>query len=554
MRDDLPLRRAAVANAAGILGGAVLVLGALLYLVLGTATLAVFACILVGAAGITLWMWLAPDDFRAWLTGRQTRYGTASVVVTILFAGLVAAAYLLADRANLTADLTGVQRYSLNRPTLETIEQLEARGFRVRLVGFFSARKLREQEAADLLLRQYDAHGGSTIEVEYIDPDERPEVARSYGYQAGQDGSIYLVLIDADGQPLPNAMPRYVGPASEREITTALRTLVVAGRFKIYFTTGHGELDIRRTDDASISRLAVSLINAGIAAEQLSLLSVLETGIPEDASAVMIVGARGQFTEEEVRVLDAYIQRGGRLAIFTDPPQVDEGTALTNTFLEEGSPFSDYLWNEFGVRPLDALIVQMSPYYTNEFTPVINATVPHPLLSLAQDQQVIMSWVRPFELVTEPAERQTLYAREPLFYTSADSYGETGLRELMETYRIEYNNGRDLPGPLPVGVTVRRLAEGQLEAQPRIVLIGDSDLVSNQFVQNLPGNVWLWTDVVDWLTGYVQAVSFTPLSDPGLLNLVLSDQQRTAIALITLLGMPGAVLAVGAAVWWYRRR
>lgn len=554
MRDNLPLRRAAVANAAGILGGAVLVLGALLYLALGTATLAVFACILVGAAGITLWMWLAPDDFRAWLIGRQTRYGTASVVVSILFAGLVAAAYLLADRANLTADLTGVQRYSLNRPTLETIEQLEARGFRVRLVGFFSARKLREQEAADLLLRQYDAHGGSTIEVEYIDPDERPEVARSYGYQAGQDGSIYLVLIDADGQPLPNATPRYVGPASEREITTALRTLVVAGRFKIYFTTGHGELDIRRTDDASISRLAVSLINAGIAAEQLSLLSVLETGIPEDASAVMIVGARGQFTEEEVRVLDDYIQRGGRLAIFTDPPQVDEGTALTNTFLEEGSPFSDYLWNEFGVRPLDALIVQTSPYYTNEFTPVINATVPHPLLNLAQDQPVIMSWVRPFELASEPVERQALYVREPLFYSSADSYGETGLRELMETYRIEYNSGRDLPGPLPVGVTVRRPAEGQLEAQPRLVLIGDSDLVSNQFVQNLPGNVWLWTDLVDWLTGYVQAVSFTPLSDPGLLSLVLSDQQRTTIALITLLGMPGAVLAVGAAVWWYRRR
>ena len=554
MHDDLPLKRAAVANAAGILGGAVLVLGALLYLALGTATVAVFACILVGATGITLWMWWAPDDFRAWLTGRQTRYGTASVVVTILFAGLVAAAYLLADRANLTADLTGVQRYSLNRPTLETIDQLEARGFRVRLVGFFSARKLREQEAADLLLRQYDAHGGSTIEVEYVDPDERPEVARSYGYQAGQDGSIYLVLIGADGQPVPNAMPRFVGPASEREITTALRTLVAAGRFKVYFTTGHGELDIRRSDDASISRLAVSLIDAGIAAEQLSLLSVLETGIPEDASAVMIVGARGRFTAEEVRVLDDYIQRGGRLAIFTDPPQVDEGTALTNTFLEEGSPFSDYLWNEFGVRPLDALIVQTSPYYTNEFTPVINATVPHPLLNLAQDQPVIMSWVRPFELASEPVERQALYVREPLFYSSADSYGETGLRELMETYRIEYNSGRDLPGPLPVGVTVRRPAEGQLEAQPRLVLIGDSDLVSNQFVQNLPGNVWLWTDLVDWLTGYVQAVSFTPLSDPGLLSLVLSDQQRTTIALITLLGMPGAVLAVGAAVWWYRRR
>jgi len=461
---------------------------------------------------------------------------------------------MLGGRATLTADLTGVQRYTLNRPTLDTIEQVAARGFRVRLVGFFSGRTLREREQADLLLRQYDARGGDTIQVQYVDPDERPEVARAYGYQAGQDGSIFLVLLGADGQPLPTASPRLIGPASERDITTALRTLVSAGRFKIYFTTGHGELDIRRTDDASISRLAVSLIDAGIAAEQLSLLDVLNTGIPEDASAVMIAGARARFTDEEVALLGDYLQRGGRLAIFTDPPLVDEGAALTNTFLEEGSPFSDYLWNEFGVRPRDALLIQSAPYYTNEFTPVISATLPHPLLALAQDQQVIMSWVRPFDLVAEPSERQRLYLREPLFASSSDSYGETALQELADTYRIEYNAGRDLSGPLVVGVTVRRAGESQLDASPRLVLIGDSDIVSNRFVQNLPGNVWFWTDLVDWLTGYVQAVSFTPVSDTSLLNLVVSDQQRSTIAVITMLVLPGFVLALGAAVWWYRRR
>jgi ABC-type uncharacterized transport system involved in gliding motility auxiliary subunit len=281
---------------------------------------------------------------------------------------------------------------------------------------------------------------------------------------------------------------------------------------------------------------------------------VLNTGIPDDASAVMIVGARVAFTEDEVAVLDEYIQRGGRLAIFTDPPHVDEGTALTNTFLEEGSPFSNYLWEEFGVRPLDALLIQNAPYYLNEFTPVINATLPHTLLELAQDQQVVMSWVRPFALVDEPAGRQALYQREPLFASSEDAYGETGLQTLLETSRIEYNIGRDLTAPLVLGVTVRRTGESQLDAAPRLVLIGDSDLVSNQFVQSLPGNVWFWTDLVDWLTGYVESVSFTPITDPTLLNLVLSDQQRSTIAVITMVILPCAVLALGGAVWWYRRR
>jgi hypothetical protein len=547
-------RRLALASAASVAGSLALVAAAVIYLLTGEVSTAVFLCVLIGVGGLGLWMAWAPGEFRAWIGGRQTRYGTTSVFVTILFAGLVIAVTMLVGRANLTADLTGVQRYTLNRPTLDTIEQVAARGFRVRLVGFFSGRTLREREQADLLLRQYDARGGDTIQVQYVDPDERPEVARAYGYQAGQDGSIFLVLLGADGQPLPTASPRLIGPASERDITTALRTLVSAGRFKIYFTTGHGELDIRRTDDASISRLAVSLIDAGIAAEQLSLLDVLNTGIPEDASAVMIAGARARFTDEEVALLGDYLQRGGRLAIFTDPPLVDEGAALTNTFLEEGSPFSDYLWNEFGVRPRDALLIQSAPYYTNEFTPVISATLPHPLLALAQDQQVIMSWVRPFDLVAEPSERQRLYLREPLFASSSDSYGETALQELADTYRIEYNAGRDLSGPLVVGVTVRRAGESQLDASPRLVLIGDSDIVSNRFVQNLPGNVWFWTDLVDWLTGYVQAVSFTPVSDTSLLNLVVSDQQRSTIAVITMLVLPGFVLALGAAVWWYRRR
>ena len=306
----------------------------------------------------------------------------------------------------------------------------------------------------------------------YIDPDAQPDVARAYGYQAGQDGTIFLALLDANGELLDTFTPRLIGPASERDITTALRALVSAGQFKIYFTFGHGELDIRRTDDANISRLAVSLIDAGIAVEQISLLDVLNTGIPDDASAVMIVGARVAFTEDEVAVLDEYIQRGGQLAIFTDPPHVDEGTALTNTFLEEGSSFSNYLWEEFGVRPLDALLIQNAPYYLNEFTPVINATLPHTLLELAQDQQVVMSWVRPFALVDEPTDRQALYQRDRC------SPRKTRMAKQACKPFSKRLGSSIISGAIhrPAGARRHRTrtGESQLDAAPRLVLIGDS--------------------------------------------------------------------------------
>ena len=70
----------------------------------------------------------------------------------------------------------------------------------------------------------------------------------------------------------------------------------------------------------------------------------------------------------------------------------------------------------------------------------------------------------------------------------------------------------------------------------------------------MPGNVFLWTDIVDWLTGFADAVTFTPVNDPTLLKLTVSAGERNTIAVITMILLPGAVLLTGGAVWWYRRR
>ena len=558
--------RAKLTAWAGVVGGIVLVLTGLLYLLTGELSAAVFAGVVVGVGGLSAWIWGNPDEFQAWLAGRQTRYGTASVLVTVLFVGLIAYAYVLADRANITADLTRVQRYTLNAPTRDTIAQLRERGFRVRLVGFFSRNKLREEEAADLITRQYEAEGQGVIEVLIIDPDEEPELAAQYNYQPGFDGTFALAVLDEQGQPYvrevgeddqPRYMTLYLGEPNERNITTGLKTVASAGAFKVYFTVGHGERSLTQVDDNGISRLRASLEGQGIAAEELPLADI--TRIPDDADMVLIVGAWQPLSEAEVQVLDEYIQRGGRLGIFADPPILEAAIVgeAANRFLAEGTPFSDYLWDEFGVRLRDAFVIETQPELVNgsEWIPIIATIAPHEIMSDVRDEPISMRFARPITLVDAPDVRQGRYTREPLLFTSERSFGEANIEEFLANSRVEYNPAEgDIPGPLLVGVTVRRQLEFQEDVQPRLVIIGDSDVLKNEYVKAVPGNVFLWTDVVDWLTGFSEAVSFTPVSDPTLLKLVASAQERKTIAVITMIVLPGVVLLSGLAVWWYRRR
>lgn len=553
--------RQQIIRAAGIVGTLAIVVALGFFINDGELSANVFIPFVLGITGLGIWIGLAPEEIGGWISGRQAAAGTASIIVTVIFIAAVIFAYAQADRQNITVDFTAGERFSLNAPSLETINRVVSIEVPLRFVGFYPRQTLRDREAADIILRQYDQEGGEFIEVEYVDPDEEPLLAQTYGYDVvnNANGAVFVSFVLPNGEPDLGSIT-WVTSIDERTISTTISNLITVSDVKIYFTTGHTEYDI---DSNSVTGLVVAqeyLRRAlGIQSEKLNLLT--EGTIPEDATALAVIGPNSPFDQSEVDLIAEFVANGGGLLVLANPPFVDtEFGGTGDTFLID-SPFNTFLWEEFGVRFAETLMVDQGSSFANEFNPVPAFYGNQEIVNdLSADTTLVLSLARSLEVVPEPQnDQQARYLREPLMFSSEDSYGESELQLVRSGTLTEFDTETDIQGPLPMGVAVRTLGELEEENTPRVVLIGDADWATNDFISRTGGNSLLWDGVMRWVT---QDPTFEELGEEGggvivrrdLLPITATDQERQRIAALTNIGLPGLILAIGLLVWFIRRR
>ena len=86
----------------------------------------------------------------------------------------------------------------------------------------------------------------------------------------------------------------------------------------------------------------------------------------------------------------------------------------------------------------------------------------------------------------------------------------------------------------------------------RLVVIGDADFASNSFFPYM-SNSDLVLAMLAWLVGEERAPTMKPPIEV-LPTVVLTQRQVYGIFAVTVLGLPGVVVAIGGVVWWRRRR
>ena len=95
-------------------------------------------------------------------------------------------------------------------------------------------------------------------------------------------------------------------------------------------------------------------------------------------------------------------------------------------------------------------------------------------------------------------------------------------------------------------------ADVNLKGGSRIVAVADTGWMTDQFLDQVPGNHDLLLNSVNHLVGNSQLVNIPAKSAaPGQVSLLGSD--ANLIFFTTVILVPLVVLGIGAAVWWQRR-
>lgn len=545
--ENITVTRTQIGQWAGFIGGAALLIGLIGLIWQGGFTAVIFGLLGVGAGGIALWMVLNPAEFMALLSGRQARYGTTAFFSTLLLIGIVVLTYIILQRAVITLDMTEGSRFTLSRETQEVLNRVRRP---VMITGFYTPYDIREREVDDQFFRAYEVASNGLIQRQYIDPLESPAQATTFvqRFQSIEPPyNVFVSFLNPDGTLDLSTTTRVSrSTMQERDMTQAISRLLVTGAFTVYFEISHGEYDPLDNSQQGLSLLNNGIRDNSIATMPLNLQQITAEGgtIPDDAAAVIMARPTTALSIAEIAVIDAYLKQGGALFILTDAVGGD------NPFLTQDSPFNQYLWDNFGLRALDAVVVD----------PAASGQTPLDIVSyqVFADTEIGVNLNiegRPETATLFRVARALEVNDSPpvpngrIILTSPQSYGETDLKSLRETGFYRYDHGVDLPGPL----TTAAWAWDQ-NTDARVMMVGDGDFVTNGQIISPLGNRTLFMDGLVWMTGFGEQVRFAPAGFSTGLPVFASGQTLDEMSFITVILQPGLVLGIGIFIWIRRTR
>jgi ABC-type uncharacterized transport system involved in gliding motility auxiliary subunit len=134
-----------------------------------------------------------------------------------------------------------------------------------------------------------------------------------------------------------------------------------------------------------------------------------------------------------------------------------------------------------------------------------------------------------------------------LITTSDLAWGETNFERMISAGEVAPDEGEDATGNLTVGLSAQNSASGA-----RLVLFGDTDFLTNSFIQQ-GGNSFLFENAANWLVDDVVSIALSAReSIPR--QLAITQSQLSLLQLASVCFAPGLLALVGIAVWYARRQ
>ncbi len=468
--------------------------------------------------GLAAYAIMAPDSIRRFFTGRQARYGSNSLILTLAVLGIIFVVNYLVFNNPKSWDLTEDQSNTLSDETLQILATLPEK---VTATAFYSQNL--DSSTADELLLKFKSNSNGNFDYVFVDPDTNPVAAREAGITG--DGKVMLEMGET------KEIASFV---SEEELARTMIRLISPEPRAVYFLQGHGEPNIEAGGELSYSIAKSTLETKNYTVGTINLLT--DKTIPEDALTIIIAGPTKPLGAREVTLLKDFVNAGGSLVVMEDPLFFTEFGAAAD-------PLAEYLVTDWGISLNDDLIIDYSGVTQNALDAASLQYNSHPITqNLNQQYIVILPQARSISLVAAPEG----ITSTPLLNTSENSWGETS--ELVDGQNPEFDEVTDLPGPLTMAA-----AGENSTTNGRVVVIGNS-IFATDTVFDAYGNGNLFINSVDWAAEQEDLLSI-PVRETTQRAFQPPTQGRFLLLIIMVVFVvPGMVVFAGVYSWYTRRK
>lgn len=448
---------------------------------------------------------------------------TLAVLICVILLNLVVGA--VTDKLPLEIDFTKEKVYDFSDQTKAVMSELE------KDVEVYAL--IPDNATDDYLayvkeyLSKYESMS-DCYSVRYIDPYTEPAFLSKYS-QDGDSidvGSIIVTcgdkfrVISYNSLFEENSYNSAVSIDMETKMTSAVIYVTGHGdEVKVYFTTGHEEIQC--------SNFMSYLAGEGYACSEIN---ISKTGIPEDASVVVIASPVNDFTLDEIDAVDRFSDGGGQVIVTAPLPGVTMPEQLAAYFADWGIEFG----NDQIVENDTSRMINTS--YGPVPAPVI---LEHEITNKIIKQK--LEYVAP-ESTSIKTHVNNIYGavHSPLLTTSENAHS------------ISNNSlSGSEKGPFDLMVLATRIAEGgesnlfaigSLVSIESPVVIGQSTYANSDLILNAVASITNSTTALD-----IRAKQIS--SD----RLTMTETQVKLTQIILLYILPVLIFVVGIIVWLRRR-
>jgi ABC-type uncharacterized transport system involved in gliding motility auxiliary subunit len=337
------------------------------------------------------------------------------------------------------------------------------------------------------LLKEYRHAAPHHIKIKFIDILQQPRMADELSLKFGTmtsnsiviaSGKQFRIIPAADLYEFKNGVAS--GFCGERIISNEILKLSNCDAKKVLLSTGHGEIDWESIHPINGSSSAQKLLEQnGYLVEKTKLIKTISE---KNAKLIIIGGAQTKFTEDEIQILRAFLQRDGRILVLLAPPK---SCGLEDLFFDWGILADDMLI----FNGDDAALTLSGESIVDNFG---EHKIMQPMRSMKLSALLGLSQpVRP-----DIGSAATKYHRlTPLLASGEKTFAKLDYLQR----KLKYNPHEDLMGPVPLAtLSEAMLDENTASPHGKLLVVGNVSFVNNnQFC--VLGNKILFNAMVTWL-------------------------------------------------------